>query len=423
MKLFKWLYPGIKLKRWIFLILLGLFLINIGILLVFDNWLYSFFQFNIDTWVETIGLSRNYIMNFFGSLYLVGGIVVLIYSIKGIISRLSRENEKLVDDLYQEEVLQKGPKVVALGGGTGLSNLLRGLKLKTSNITAIVTVADDGGSSGKLREELDMPPPGDIRNCLVALADTEPLMEELFQYRFSNEGHLVGHSFGNLFIASMNEVLHDFEAAVKESSKVLAIRGQVLPASNENVRLGAVYKDKTRQLGESLIPDKGKEIDKVFLEPKNCRPSQGAIEAIEEAELIILGPGSLYTSLLPNLLIKEIEQAIRKSEATKVFICNVMTQPGETSNFTASDHLQTVYDHIGEGLFDWIVVNQESIEGTSVQRYQEEGAFPVVVDREKISQLDIKLKEEDLLREDQTTSYLRHDAKKLAKVVLNLLNE
>ncbi|MFN2364689.1 MAG: uridine diphosphate-N-acetylglucosamine-binding protein YvcK, partial [Halarsenatibacteraceae bacterium] len=281
MKFLKWFYPGIKLKRWIFLLLLGLSFVIIGLLLVFNRQLLGYIQINIDTWVEMIDLPRHLVTNLLGGIYLLGGIILVIFSLRKMFDRISQKNEKLVDDLYQKEVLQKGPRVVAFGGGTGLSTLLRGLKLKTSNITAIVTVADDGGSSGKLRDELGMPPPGDIRNCLVALADTEPLMEELFQYRFSNEGHLVGHSFGNLFIASMSELLDDFEEAIKESSKVLAIRGQVLPATSENVQLGAIYKDNSKQIGESLIPVAGKEIDEVFLEPSNCKPSQKALESIK----------------------------------------------------------------------------------------------------------------------------------------------
>ncbi len=421
LKLFKWFYPGIKLKRWIFLLLLGLSFVIIGLLLVFNRQLLGYIQINIDTWVEVIDLPRQFVINFLGILYLIGGIILVIFSLKKMFDRISQKNEKLVDDLYQKEVLQKGSRVVALGGGTGLSTLLRGLKLKTSNITAIVTVADDGGSSGKLRDELGMPPPGDIRNCLVALADTEPLMEELFQYRFSNEGHLVGHSFGNLFIASMSEVLDDFEEAIKESSKVLAIRGQVLPATSENVQLGAIYKDNSKQIGESLIPVAGKEIDKVFLEPSNCKPSQRALESIKKADIIVLGPGSLYTSLLPNLLIDEIQQEIKNSSAVKVFICNVMTQPGETSNFTAADHLKAIYRHTGDNIFDWIIVNKKQISGKSVRRYEEEGAFPVKIDYEELKKLNVKIKEEDLLAKNKDNTYLRHDPEKLANVVLNLL--
>ncbi len=423
LKLLKWFYPGIKLKRWIFLLLLGLSFVIIGLLLVFNRQLLNYIQLNIDTWVEMIDLPRYLVTNLLGAIYLIGGIILVIFSLRKMFDRISQKNERLVDDLYQKEVLQKGPKVVALGGGTGLSTLLRGLKLKTSNITAIVTVADDGGSSGKLRDELGMPPPGDIRNCLVALADTEPLMQELFQYRFSNEGHLVGHSFGNLFIASMSEVLDDFEEAIKESSKVLAIRGQVLPATSENVQLGAIYKDNSKQIGESLIPVAGKEIDEVFLEPANCKPSQRALESIKEADLIVLGPGSLYTSLLPNLLIDEIQKEIKNSSAQKVFICNVMTQPGETDNFSASDHLKAIYSHIGDNIFDWIVVNKKEISGKSVRRYEEEGAFPVKIDYDELKKLDIKVREEDLIAKNKDNTYLRHNPEKLANIVLNLLKD
>ncbi|MFW6381843.1 MAG: gluconeogenesis factor YvcK family protein, partial [Bacillota bacterium] len=258
MNFWKWFYPGLGFKRWLFLIILGLIMISSGIALLFDFQIVGFIEqmaFRL-VFFLTGHLSR-YLDIIAGVILLTMGLIVICLSLNKLSGRVSQElltDEELVDVFYQKKVLGKGPSIVAIGGGTGLSNLLRGLKNYTRNITAIVTVADDGGSSGKLRDELGILPPGDIRNCLVALADTEPLMEKLFQYRFSTEGHLVGHSFGNLFIASLTEVLGDFEAAVKESSKVLAIKGQVLPATNENVRLGAVYQDNTRKLGESAIP-------------------------------------------------------------------------------------------------------------------------------------------------------------------------
>ncbi len=422
MKIWKWLYPGIKLKRWIFLLLLGLIVINLGLLVIFSSYFLGFFQGEIALWLRFLS-GPAFPASLLLGLGVVGlGLFVVIMAIKQTISRISREEDELVEHLYQEEKLKKGSRIVALGGGTGLANFLRGIKFYTSNVTAVVTVADDGGSSGKLRDELNMPPPGDIRNCLVALADTEPLMEDLFQYRFSSEGHLVGHSFGNLFIASMNEVLGDFKAAVRESSKVLAIRGEVLPATNQDVRLGAVFADDSCQIGESIIPLQNKKISQVFLEPEDCRATAEALRAIEEAEIIVVGPGSLYTSILPNLLVPDLLAAIKKSPAMKVYICNLMTQPGETVDYSASAHLQAIYRHAGDNLFDWIIVNRQEAAEKLARRYEEEGAFPVKVDHQELKEMGIRIKEENLLLQ-QKDSYLRHDPDRLAEVVLDLLED
>ncbi len=421
-KIWKWLYPGIRLKRWIFMLFVGLIIINIGLLFIFSQHFYGFFQGEIALWLRFLSGPAFPVSLILGLGVIALGLFMVIVAIKQTISRISREEKELVDILYQEEKLKKGSKIVALGGGTGLANFLRGIKQHTSNVTAVVTVADDGGSSGKLRDELGMPPPGDIRNCLVALADTEPLMEDLFQYRFSSEGHLVGHSFGNLFIASMNEVLGDFKVAVKESSKVLAVKGEVLPSTNQNVRLGATFADNTQKVGESIIPLQNKKITEVFLEPEDCQATPEALQAIEEAEIIVVGPGSLYTSLLPNLLVDDLLKAILESSALKVYICNIMTQPGETVDYTASQHLEAIYRHTQEEFFDWIVVNrQEAAEGL-IRRYQAEGAFPVKVDKERLKELGVKIKEEDLLLQPKD-SYLRHDPQKLAEVVLDLLSD
>ncbi len=323
-----------------------------------------------------------------------------------------------LDALFQERIEGEGPAVVALGGGTGLSNFLRGIKKYTDNITAIVTVADDGGSSGKLRDELGILPPGDIRNCLVALANREPLMEKLFQYRFKDEGHLSGHSFGNLFIASMTKVLGDFEEAIKESSKVLAIKGQVLPATNEDIHLGAFYEDNSMRMGESIIPLKGKKIDRVFLKPANCKPTENSVKAIKNADIIVIGPGSLYTSILPNLLIEGIADTIKESNAVKVYICNVMTQPGETKNYTAADHVRAIYNHIGKGIFDYIVVNSGVGDRIIQKRYEQEGAYPVKMNMEELKKMNLKVIEKDLLSK---TDYIRHDPYHLARVILKII--
>jgi uncharacterized cofD-like protein len=392
--------------------LIGFSLITCGILLFFNTEI-------IESLIELEEFLKS-ISVILGIILVLGGSIFVYYSLKKIIGQFSKNNrdqDKLLDVLYQEKKLERGPKVVALGGGTGLSNLLRGIKKLTSNITAVVTVADDGGSSGKLRDELGMLPPGDIRNCLVALADTEPLMEQLFQYRFSDEGHLVGHSFGNLFIASMAEVLGDFEEAIKESSKVLAIKGQVLPATNEDVRLEAIYSDGSRQLGESMIPSQGKKIEEVFLEPSSCQPPADTIEAISDSNIIVVGPGSLYTSIIPNLLVKGIADAIKNTDAVKVFVCNVMTQPGETTNYTASDHIKAIKEHVGDILFDYVIVNNEEGSDNLAKRYKEEGAFPVGVDREEIKKEQVKVVEDNLLTRK---GYIRHDPERLAEVIFEI---
>ncbi len=409
-------------KRWLFLTLTGILLTFLGVAILTGFNIFKYFENKLVLITSLLtGFNLYWTHLIIGILIIIAGIVIVGVSLSRISSKISKEllvEEELVDVLYQSKMLEKGPKVVAVGGGTGLANLLRGLKLYTGNITAIVTVADDGGSSGRLRDELGILPPGDIRNCLVALADREPLMEKLFQYRFSAEGNLDGHSFGNLFIASMTEVLGDFEEAIKESSKVLAIKGQVLPASNEDIHLGAVYEDNSVKMGESLIPLQEKKIKEVFLRPADCKPTAASLEAIKDAELIVVGPGSLYTSILPNLLVRGITETIRKSSAIKIYICNVMTQPGETTGYTASDHLRTIYSHIGAGLFDYIVVNREAGDRELARRYEKEGAYPVKVDRQELRRLGVNIIEASLL---STSDYIRHEPAQLAREILKII--
>jgi len=268
-----------------------------------------------------------------------------------------------------------------------------------------------------LREELDILRPGDIRNCLVALADQEPLMEHLFQYRFYKEGDLKGHSFGNLFIAAMSEVLGDFEEAVEESSKVLAIRGRVLPSTNENVNLGAVYNDGSIKIGESEIPDKKRSINDVYLEPNSVSITENVKNSLLEADYILVGPGSLYTSLIPNLMINGMVENIKKSDAQKVFITNVMTQPGETTGYSAYDHVKAIYEHTGSQIFDHIIVNKNGNRKALLEKYAEEGAYPVEVDIEKLKKLNINIVEGKLI---QAGDYIRHDPHKLAETILEL---
>jgi uncharacterized cofD-like protein len=311
----------------------------------------------------------------------------------------------------------KGPKIVVIGGGTGLGTILRGLKEITSHLTAIVTVADDGGSSGRLRREFGILPPGDIRNCLVAMADLEPLMERLMQYRFTGGAGLGGHNFGNLFLAAMTGITGDFEEAIKESSKVLAVRGQVLPATLEHVVLRAELADGSIAKGESAISKSKSPIKQVFLEPTDSKPVPDAVYALKEADIIILGPGSLYTSIIPNLLVSEITKAIKDSPATKIYICNAMTQPGETDNYTASDHIKAIINHAGAGLIDITVANTETIPPEILERYSEEGAKPVTADLEKIESLGVTPIGTEIIIK---SNVIRHDAVKLARMIYSL---
>ncbi|NEU30160.1 YvcK family protein [bacterium LRH843] len=312
-------------------------------------------------------------------------------------------------------------KLVVIGGGTGLSVLLRGLKTLPVSISAIVTVADDGGSSGRLRKELDIPPPGDVRNVLVALAEVEPLVEELFQHRFMNGNGLSGHSLGNLLLAGMTSITGDFAKGITELSKVLNVRGNVYPAANRSIVLHAEMEDGSIVSGESKIPLVRKRIKRVYLSPTDIQPLQASIRAIDEAELIVLGPGSLYTSVLPNLLVPGIADAIRRSKAKKVYICNVMTQGGETDGYAASDHLQAIISHCGEGIVEEILVDNHTCESEELlERYAEQGSVPVHVDEDRLKQMGVGMIQDRFVTEWQ--HMLRHDALKVSKALLDRLN-
>jgi len=326
-----------------------------------------------------------------------------------------------------KNVLDRGPKVVAIGGGTGLSVLLRGLKEYTSNITAIVTVADDGGGSGILREDLGMLPPGDIRSCILALANTEPTMEKLLQFRFK-EGMLKGQSFGNLFLAAMNEIYGSFEVAIKETSNVLAVTGKVLPMTLENVTLYAVLENGHVIKGESKIPLKNKElgsrIDYIYMEPKISYPLDEAITAIEEADVIALGPGSLYTSVIPNLLVNNMVGKIHSARAPKVYISNVMTQPGETDGYTVLDHVNAILKHSQEDFLDYVIANIEEIPEETLRKYIFDGSEPVVLgdsDEDILEKKGIKLIKENLV--DIKNDYIRHDSMKLSQILMDIANK
>ncbi|GGE81570.1 gluconeogenesis factor YvcK family protein [Priestia taiwanensis] len=313
------------------------------------------------------------------------------------------------------------PKIVVIGGGTGLSVLLRGLKKYPVDITAIVTVADDGGSSGRLRSELKIPPPGDIRNVLVALSDTEPLLEELMQHRFETGGDLSGHSLGNLMLSAMTNITGDFFHAVRELSKVLNVRGRVIPAANRSIILHAELEDGTLVSGESKIPFSGKKIKRVFLTPQKVEPLRDALLEIRRADLIVIGPGSLYTSILPNLLVPKIGQAVKDSEAKKAYVCNVMTQAGETLDYSASDHVRALYDHLDCPFIDYVLVNDEEVPEEIIKKYKEELSRPVIYDVKELKGLGLEIVHDRILTHHN--GVIRHDTTKVAKLLYSLLKQ
>jgi len=412
----KWLLPGMQVKRWLLLLFGGITILSLGagyiLVEIYRTWTFPpIFYYLTLQFIPRPGRAL-----LFGVLGITAVVVAIIQVNRSLLSAFrSPGDSHLVDIIYRHRHRSRGPKVVAIGGGIGLSTLLRGLKEYTSNITAIVTVADDGGSSGLLRRELGVLPPGDFRNCIAALADAESLTTQLFQYRFSEGKGLNGHSFGNLFIAAMAGVTGNFERAILESGRVLAIQGQIFPSTLEDVTLCADLGDEEvegpwRVEGESEIPKAGKPIERVYLIPGAARAYPGAVRAILEADLIVAGPGSLYTSVLPNLLVPGIVEALRASKAIKVYVCNVATQKGETDHFCAGDHIKALEQHVGR-IFDHVLLNNNlgvplpshlTTEIVSPQIHPDQQLQVVaadVVDRE---------------------NPWRHDSRKLARVLLEL---
>ena len=361
-----WLIPGIGVKRWIGLIFLGTTLLGVGT----GIYLLDVYRTAPDTWwLPAISVASLRFLPRLFRVIIFGGFGLAIIAIgirelnRTLVKPFLNPGEKMIDALRTHRQRGRGPKIVALGGGHGLASLLRGLKIYSHNITAVVTVADDGGSSGRLRQELGIPPPGDIRNCLAALSNDEALLTQLFQYRFPGVGSgLDGHSFGNLFISAMAEVTGSFEKAVAESGRVLAVKGDVLPATLHDVRLVADVMvpygvGEFRIKGESQIPKTNGKVKHVWLEPNNPPAFPQAIQAILAADLIVIGPGSLYTSIIPSLLVPDIAQAIKASKALKVFVCNVATETGETNGFSCNDHIRAIEEHVEHKLFELTVTN------------------------------------------------------------------
>ena len=362
----KWFYPGMHIKRWLALTIIGVAMMTFGLSYIVREAYLTGFTLPGFMYYLTLQFIPRYVRGAGFMLTALGLILFSIWklnhSLLSVLVPNRDRNASLVNTIYTQRFLKRGPKIVAIGGGTGLSSLLRGLKEYTGNLTAIVTVADDGGSSGVLRRELGVLPPGDVRACIAALADAEPLVTSLFQYRFSDGSGLAGHSFGNLFIVAMSGVVGNFEDAIRQTSRVLAVRGQIIPSTLANVTLCAKTEDAQTIQGESLIGNQnGSEphgrIKEVYLLPHNPPAHPEAVRAILEADLVILGPGSLYTSVLPNLLVEGIRRSIMASSAPKVYVCNVATQHGETDGFGVADHLDAIEQQFGKGVISYVLAN------------------------------------------------------------------
>ncbi|CDE61050.1 glr4164 protein [Fusobacterium sp. CAG:439] len=408
----RWLMPGLQVKRWFALIFLGAVLMTFGVLILFDiKPVFYTMEFirKIAMTISTEWIAFAVVM-FGAGIFFKGWQKTNLSMLDG------ADKQSLLENLYRRRKLNRGPKIVAVGGGTGLSMLLRGIKNITNNVTAVVTVGDDGGSSGRLREEMGVLPPGDIRNCIAALADDEDLVTKLFQYRFKTGEGLEGHSFGNLFLTALCSITGDMVRAVKESSNVLSIRGRVLPSTLDDMKLVAEMEDGRIIHGESNIPEAHGKIKRLYTDPQNCRALADVISAIRDAELIILGPGSLYTSVIPNLLIQEISHEIAKSNAKKIYVCNIMTQPGETDGYSVCDHINAITKHAGsKKVIDAVLVN-DFMPSNLAKKYQIAGSYPVKPDFDNLKKLGVKLVSRKLI-EDSREGLVRHSSNRVARAI------
>jgi uncharacterized cofD-like protein len=416
-RIIRWLEPGLGVKRWLFILVLSTALIGLGLAVILIDiyrnspespWIVFLSMRALPRWARAL---------IFG----LSGLVMLLFAVfklnRNLLAPYLRPGKPIVDAVSKHRKLGRGPKIVALGGGTGLATLLRGLKRHTGNLTAIVTVADDGGSSGRLRQSLSIPPPGDLRNCLAALSDDEDLLTQLFQYRFLEGEELNGHSFGNLFIAALAGVTGSFDQGLLDAGRVLSIRGRVIPSTLSDVVLVA---DKAPVLahaairveGESRIPEVPGQIHRVQLEPNDPPAYPGAIQAILNADMIVIGPGSLFTSILPNLLVPDIVQAIRAASGFKAYVCNVAIQKGETEGFSCQQHIEAIQNHVGPDLVDTVIANNgqldEPLEGVSI-------VDPMIDPR-----MMVPIYMADLIDRDRPW---RHDSQLLAETLIALLEE
>lgn len=418
----KWLYPNLGVKRYFLLAVAGIFLVAGGLTVLSYGETLGYLEIQFREIIYAITGKESASVVPAGLFICFTGIVAIYLGLKkmmqSVISVLLPDNQdRIVDMMYSRCQLKRGPKIVVVGGGTGLSALLKGLKEYTSNLTAIVTVGDDGGSSGRLRRELGILPPGDVRNCLVALAEKEDIMEDLFSYRFEN-GTLAGHSLGNLFLAGLAGRFGDFQKGIEHVGKVFALRGEVFPSTLSQVTLEACFEDGRSINGETAIRNTQGKIKHLRISPANCKPLPGALRAIEEADLIVLGPGSLYTSVLPNLLVKGLRDKIAQVKAPCIYVCNIMTEPGETDGFTAADHLRVIIEHCGKDLVDAVLAAREEIPEEVLKRYLDEGAVPVHADPVSVQSMGVQYFESSFYTGG---GVVRHNPQKLAKELLRLL--
>lgn len=419
-----WLCPGINLKRWLALFSFGVLLCALGLAFFFNYQIMGkaeelLFQM---TYMTTGSYSNGLIMAL-GVVLLLVGFGIMVYGTRRLIfsvveALIPDKSGSLMETIFVQRKLTHGPAITVIGGGTGLSTLLRGMKYITNNCTAVVTSADDGGSSGRLRKELGIIPPGDLRNCLTALADREPLMERIMQYRFQGDSPLAGHCFGNLFIAAMAQAEGGMEEGLAATSQILKVRGRVVPSTLENIQLKAEMTDGSVVFGESRIPQVKKRIKRMGMLPADAPAAKAAVEAILNADVLVFGPGSLYTSIIPNLLVEGVREAIEQSSAVKIYICNVMTQPGETDGYGAYDHVKALINHMGFQFLDYVVVNNQKISMERLQQYNAEGSVPVSADVEKIRNLGITVVQASLVSKKDL---VRHDPQKLAKVLISMI--
>lgn len=405
--MWRWLEPGLELKRWVVLIALAAVVFSLGIASLVHT-MFPDYQWLVSDWYILVGL---------GLVGLALGVWGLVYSV---VSRTNTGRRSLYQKLRESSRLRRGPRIVAIGGGTGLSTVLRGLKKLTSNLTAIVAVTDDGGSSGRLRKEFDVPAPGDLRNCLVALAPEEGRLSELVSYRFEEGEELRGHSVGNLLLTALTEINGGFPEAIRECSEVLAIQGRVLPSMLGSPQLRATMSDGSQCVGETSIAQSEHAIESLEIHPEPIKPNPEAIQAIREAELVVIGPGSLFTSIFTNLLEPKICRALSESEVPLVYICNLMTQPGETEHFSVSDHLR-MFESIPPYPihFDHVIVNTRSAPKDVQEDYESQGASQVVFDVDEARSFDAQFHTGDFLKVGR---HLRHDVEAVCEELENILD-
>jgi len=417
----RWLSPGLSIKRWLFLSAIGVILTCLGFaILVRLTPIFYVIQF-LESSLRFF--ARLLPREISGPLVIGLGVFLVWWGQTRTLGSITEvlmpdSQDEVVDRLLVHRRLNRGPKIVVIGGGTGLSTLLRGLKSYSANITAVVTVADDGGSSGRLRREIGGLPPGDLRSCIAALADQEKLITALFQYRFKAGDGLTGHSFGNLFLTAMSDITDGWEQAIAASSQVLAVRGQVLPATLSDVSLWADLEDGRCIKGESKITAAAGKILRVGCTPARPPALPNAIRAIMDADLIILGPGSLYTSVVPNLLVPEIVEAIARRTVPRIYVCNIMSQPGETEGYTVADHVKALDSTCGKRIFDAVLVQKKLPSSMALARYMQENSHPIVIDRERLMRLGCRVILANVMDEDANTQYVRHSSERLARVLL-----